>query len=91
LPPAGTRVLAAAEPGQSALAVEGLRHGLFTYHLLRGIAGGADEDRDGRITADELFAYVKDRVVADAAYSGDGQSPRSVGAAPVAFEPKKWK
>lgn len=39
-----------------------LANGYFTKHLLRGLGGGADSNRDKRITAKELFNYVSDGV-----------------------------
>jgi hypothetical protein len=37
-------------------------HGIFTLALLEGLHGQADLNRDGFVTAGELFAYVSDRV-----------------------------
>lgn len=34
------------------------RHGLFTWHLLRGLAGAADSDGDGTVGYGELAAYL---------------------------------
>lgn len=39
-----------------------LANGYFTKHLLRGLSGGADADRDRRIMASELFNYVSEKV-----------------------------
>jgi hypothetical protein len=47
---------------QAGLEPDRLRHGLFTYYLLRGLKGEADEDRDGEVTLGELAAYVADSV-----------------------------
>ena len=33
-------------------------HGVFTYYVVRGLGGAADENRDGKVTADELSEYV---------------------------------
>lgn len=41
-----------------------LANGYFTKHLLRGLGGGADSNKDMRITARELFNYVSDGVKA---------------------------
>lgn len=35
------------------------KHGLFTYHLLRGLQGAADVDRDGTVIAGELCTYAR--------------------------------
>lgn len=39
-----------------------LANGYFTKHLLRGLGGGADANRDRSITASELFKYVSEGV-----------------------------
>jgi hypothetical protein len=38
-------------------------HGLFTYEILRGLAGDADIDKDGTILAGELCTYAKGQVL----------------------------
>jgi serine/threonine protein kinase len=52
-------------------------HGLFTYHLLRGIEGEGDRDGDGRVGVSELFEYVSDAVARDAEKQGMRQHPWS--------------
>ncbi len=47
---------------QDAHAYEQGRHGLFTYHLLRGLQGLADADRDGIVAAGELCMYARGQV-----------------------------
>ena len=37
-------------------------HGVFTFYLLRGLEGEADVNKDGTVTAGELFAYVRAQV-----------------------------
>lgn len=39
------------------------RHGLFTYFLLKGLGGAADQDRNGIIAVGELCGYVHEQVV----------------------------
>ena len=34
-------------------------HGAFTYYVIKGLEGEADENADGVVTADELFEYVR--------------------------------
>jgi hypothetical protein len=48
---------------QEAHAYEPGRHGLFTYHLLRGMQGLADIDRDGIVVAGELCTYARREVI----------------------------
>lgn len=47
---------------QEAHAYEQGKHGLFTYHLLRGLQGLADIDRDGTVVAGELCTYARGEV-----------------------------
>lgn len=44
---------------QEAHAYDEGKHGLFTYHLLRGLQGLADADRDGTVIAGELCTYAR--------------------------------
>ncbi len=44
---------------QEAHAYDEGRHGLFTYHLLKGLQGMADVDRDGTVIAGELCTYAR--------------------------------
>jgi tetratricopeptide (TPR) repeat protein len=37
-------------------------HGIFTYYVVKGMEGSADENRDGIVTADELGEYVHSEV-----------------------------
>jgi tetratricopeptide (TPR) repeat protein len=37
-------------------------HGIFTYYVVHGLEGEADENRDGIVTADELAEYVHSNV-----------------------------
>ena len=37
-------------------------HGIFTYYVVKGLEGSADENTDGIITADELAEYVRRNV-----------------------------
>ncbi|HPT28474.1 MAG TPA: caspase family protein, partial [Bryobacteraceae bacterium] len=49
-------------------------HGIFTYYVVKGLEGMADENGDGVVTADELAEYVR-RNVREA--SGGQQNPTS--------------
>ena len=37
-------------------------HGIFTYYVVKGLEGSADEDGDGIVTADELADYARRNV-----------------------------
>jgi serine/threonine protein kinase len=62
----GRFFLESCDEGQKSLECDDLKHGLFTYHLLRGIAGAGDRDGDGRVGLAELFNYVSAAVAKDA-------------------------
>ena len=51
---------------------DNLQHGVFSYHMLEGLKGSADQDGDGIITVSELFSYIS-RTVPDA--SAQDQHP----------------
>lgn len=66
---------------RNGLESEKLRHGLFTYYLLRGLKGDADTNRDGAVTLGELTAFLA-QMVPVAARSDFNQEQR-----PLVFPP----
>lgn len=60
----------------SQLSMEGSQwgggHGVFTYFVLKGIRGEADLNRDGVVTAGELFYFVREQVKKE---TGGEQTP----------------
>jgi serine/threonine protein kinase len=58
----GIFLISSCDEGQLSHEIAELRHGLFTYHLLRGIEGHGDRDGDGRVGISELFEYVSESV-----------------------------
>jgi hypothetical protein len=55
------------------------KHGLFTYFLLKGMAGAADRDQNGIVVAGELFEYAQRQVSVTAkADFGNEQDPACV-------------
>ncbi len=57
----GRAVLFAASPGQPSAVISKKKHGLFTYFLLSGAQGRADENSDGKITLKEIYDYLSAR------------------------------
>jgi len=41
---------------------DNLKHGIFSYYMLEGLKGRADQDGDGIITVSELFSYISRKV-----------------------------
>ncbi len=73
----GTVLLSASGTQQYAIEFDELGHGVFTYALLEGIKGKADGgNRDGKITVNELKAYMEDAVpTLSEQYGGSSQYP----------------
>jgi hypothetical protein len=56
--PQGTVELRASSVGEAAQESESLGGAIFTHYLMSGLRGGADRDRDGRVTLAELYSYA---------------------------------
>jgi len=59
---AGISVFSAGSGSQIASSLDDQGHGLFSYHLFKGLGGGADLDLDSRINAGELKRYLEEAV-----------------------------
>ena len=55
-------VIAGAKGNQISSDYDKVKHGLFTYYLLRGIRGEADKNGSGVVNVGELYEYVKQNV-----------------------------
>jgi len=62
----GLAILTASEAAQTAEeSDQWQKHGVFTYHLLAGLRGRADENRDKIVTLGEIMEYVREQVKKD--------------------------
>ncbi|MEW6666610.1 MAG: caspase family protein [Thermodesulfobacteriota bacterium] len=63
----GVAVFTASEAGEQSMESErwGGGHGVFTYHLLEALKGGADYNKDGIISLGEAMDYTSERVRRD--------------------------
>ena len=77
--PAEFTVISAAQQDQISSSNDELKHGIFSYFLMRGMEGEADENRDGRITVGEMHGYLKDQVMRQAGAVNRIQIPQLVG------------
>jgi len=59
----GYVILTACEEDKGAASWDELQHSVFTYYILEGLNGPADSNKDGKISAEELFSYASPRVV----------------------------
>ena len=69
-------VITAAAGDQTAKPLEEARHGMFSYFLMKGMEGDADANKDDKITAGELHAYVQRNVIQQ---SSGSQTPEIQG------------
>ena len=71
----GVAILASSGTKQFAAEFEQLKHGTFTYALLEGLSGNADQG-DGQVTVNELVNFMYDRVPElTEQYGGKAQYP----------------
>ena len=69
-------VFTAGESNQTAGVLDEVKHGRFSYFLFKGLEGEADGNSDGKISAGELHAYVKQSV---GRFSAGAQTPTMLG------------
>jgi hypothetical protein len=69
-------VMTAARGDQTAKPLEEAKHGMFSYFLMKGMEGEADQNQDNKITAGELHSYVQSNVVQQ---SSGSQTPELQG------------
>lgn len=74
-PVGGVVTFSASGPDETTGAHAAGKHGLFTFHLLEGLGGGADANGDGDVTVAELAAHVTETVKVDARRQNRDQTP----------------
>lgn len=52
-------MMLACSDGETSIESKQIKQGVFSYYLINGLAGYADENQNGNITIKELFKYVK--------------------------------
>lgn len=58
-----------------------LKHGLFSYWMMKGLGGDADSNNDKKITNAELYAFINKNVQKSAISMGRKQNPQMTGEA----------
>ncbi len=58
----GRVILAASGANEVSHEDDKLKHGVFTYYLLKALKGASDDNNDGYITVDEAYRYVSEEV-----------------------------
>ena len=56
-----------------------LKHGIFSFYLMKGMEGDADGNKDGKITAGEMQEYLSDKVSRQAMSMSRKQDTQLVG------------
>lgn len=69
---AGSALIMSSKSEETSLESSGLRQGVFSHYLLRGLKGEADADGNQIVSVQELFYYVQNQVQN---YTGGLQSP----------------
>ena len=77
--PSNFTVLSASAPDQLASSSPELKHGVFSYFLMKGMEGDADADGDKQITVGEMQAYLSEQVPRQAMGMNRTQQPQVVG------------
>lgn len=77
--PSTFTVLTASAPDQISWSSDELGHGIFSYFLMKGMEGDADRNKDGRLTAGEMHAYLLEQVGREAAIMNKKQEPQLTG------------
>jgi hypothetical protein len=72
-------VITASQADQISSSSPDLKHGIFSYYLMRGMEGEADANRDGKITVGEMHGYLAEQVARQAGMMNRRQEPQLVG------------
>jgi len=77
--PDGFTVITASRGDQISSSSPDLKHGIFSYYLMRGMEGDADVNRDGKITVGEMQTYLAENVSRQAGMMNRRQEPQIIG------------
>lgn len=72
-------VIAASQSDQISSSSPDLKHGIFSYYLMKGMEGEADANKDGKITLGEMQAYLVENVGRQAGMMNRKQEPQLIG------------
>jgi hypothetical protein len=72
-------IFTASNYDQTSGSIEEAKHGMFSYYLMKGLEGKADDNKDKKITNGELIAYLKNNVSQEAFTQNRQQDPMLAG------------
>ena len=77
--PINFKVITASSNDQISSSSPELKHGIFSFYLMKGMEGDADGNKDGKITAGEMQEYLSDKVSRQAMSINRKQDTQLVG------------
>jgi uncharacterized caspase-like protein len=77
--PSNFTVITASANDQISSSSPELKHGIFSFYLMKGMEGDADGNKDGKITAGEMLEYLQDKVSRQAMSMSRKQDTQLVG------------
>ena len=77
--PSNFTVISASANDQISRSSPELKHGIFSFYLMKGMEGDADGNKDGKITAGEMQEYLSDKVSRQAMSMSRKQDTQFVG------------
>ena len=77
--PVNFTVITASQNDQISSSSSDLKHGIFSYYLMKGMEGDADKNLDGQITIGEMYSYLAEHVARQASMSSRTQVPQLTG------------
>ena len=73
--PENFTIFSASKLNQISSSIDGAKHGIFSYYLMKGLEGKADLNKDKKLTNNELLTYLRDNVSQKASELGRQQEP----------------
>jgi hypothetical protein len=77
--PSNFTVISASSNDQYSSSSPELKHGIFSFYLMKGMEGDADSNKDGKITAGEMHEYLSNKVSRQAMSMSRKQDTQLVG------------
>jgi hypothetical protein len=77
--PENFTVITASQSDQISSSNPELKHGIFSYYLMKGMEGDADANKDGKITLGEMQTYLVENVGKQAGMMSRKQEPQLMG------------
>ena len=78
LSPGEFTVLIASQHDPISSSIPELKHGIFSYYLMRGMRGDADINNDGKLTLVEMPAYLSENVGRQVGMMSRMQEPKLI-------------